>query len=462
MTRPSFRPRPVDINRRLPIVRSTREFVDDDPTFALRPAPPLLRHSVPEPAADGEAYPASSKKKAQEIPTPQYDVVGTYERNYTCTFAQPATYIRGRGARNEIGEFVEYDLDNEDEDWLEDYNNERKNIVPEILEVLLFKLEILDHKARERAGIITPTLVGPIPVILDLISAMEALQYLAIHYAVFQAVYNYWKAKRERWQKPILRHLQILKFIWPYVPPPPASDTNPYNVFRQREKAYRHHTRRMQRRENSVQSFERLRMVRRNLEQAKTLMEALIMREEKKRETMECEVHLRRVQMKYKNEALLNDGITLSGLQQDSSQFGSSEDDYADSDDTTMEQPYVLPIAFRNGFTDNNLSVISSVRLNHERELKRKLQKASRFFRKVPAMQDPEEPVMLFTRPLDPDKMEISGIRPPPDPPIGSSATALPFRCQGRIGRGGRIIFDRWNPLLQGPIGQQASHFLRS
>lgn len=34
-------------------------------------------------------------------------------------------------ARAEIGEFVEYDLDNEDEDWLEDFNNERKNLNPE-------------------------------------------------------------------------------------------------------------------------------------------------------------------------------------------------------------------------------------------------------------------------------------------------------------------------------------------
>jgi enhancer of polycomb-like protein len=77
-------------------------------------------------------------------------------------------------------------------------------------------------------------------------------------------------------------------------------------------------------------------------------------------------------------------------------------------------------------------------------------------------MQDPEEPVMLFTGPLNRDKMEIAGIRPPPDPPIGSSsATKPPFRCQGRIGRGGRIIFDRWNLLLQVPIGQQASHFLK-
>ncbi|KAL8501835.1 hypothetical protein ACS0TY_021084 [Phlomoides rotata] len=44
-------------------------------------------------------------------------------------------------------------------------------------------------------------------------------------------------------------------------PPPPVNDTNPYNVFRPREKAHRLHTRRMQRRENNVQSFEKLRQV---------------------------------------------------------------------------------------------------------------------------------------------------------------------------------------------------------
>nr|TKW09821.1 hypothetical protein SEVIR_6G126400v2 [Setaria viridis] len=407
MSRPSFRPRPVDIHRRLPIVRFARELEDDDPTFALRAAPPLLRYSAPEPAADGEAHPAPNKKNAQEIPTPQYDVVDTYERDYTRTFAQPTTYIRGRGARAEVGDFIEYDLDNEDEDWLEGYNNERKNLNAEMLEALLFKLEILDHKARERAGIITPTMIGPIPVILQLDSAFEALQYLSVWYAVFQAAYSYWKAKRERWQKPILRHLQ---------PPPPPSDTNPYNVFRPREKAHHLHTRRMQRRENSAQSFERLRLVRRNLKQAKVLVEALIKREEKKREAMECEVHLRRIQMKYKHEAqLLDDGIALSGLQQVSTQYGSSED-YSDSDDT--------------------------IRLKHEHELKRRLQQTAWLFKR-----DPEEPVMLFTRPLDPGKLEIAGIRPPPAPSIDGGATAQPFRCQGRIGRGGRIIFDRWNPL---------------
>lgn len=40
-------------------------------------------------------------------------------------------------------------------------------------ESLLFKLEVLDHKARERAGLITPTLGSPIPVQLRLDTAIE-------------------------------------------------------------------------------------------------------------------------------------------------------------------------------------------------------------------------------------------------------------------------------------------------
>ena len=46
------------------------------------------------------------------------------------------------------------------------------------LEVLLFKLEILDHKARERAGAITPTFIGPVPVLLQLDTAMEVKPHI--------------------------------------------------------------------------------------------------------------------------------------------------------------------------------------------------------------------------------------------------------------------------------------------
>jgi len=39
-------------------------------------------------------------------------------------------------------------------------------------------LEILDHKARERAGAITPTFIGPVPVLLQLDTAMEVKPHI--------------------------------------------------------------------------------------------------------------------------------------------------------------------------------------------------------------------------------------------------------------------------------------------
>lgn len=40
-------------------------------------------------------------------------------------------------------------------------------------ENLLFKLEVSDHKARERAGVITQTLGSPISVLLQIDAALE-------------------------------------------------------------------------------------------------------------------------------------------------------------------------------------------------------------------------------------------------------------------------------------------------
>nr|CAD1822946.1 unnamed protein product [Ananas comosus var. bracteatus] len=406
MSRLSFRPRPLDINKKLPIVKSIREFEDDDaPTTGASTRNSHLLRAAAE--ADNEVHRVPAKKSSSEIPTPQFSVVDTYERDYARTFAQPTSYLRGRGARAEIGEFVEYDMDNEDEDWLEEFNHERKILTAEKFEALLFKLEVLDHKTRERAGVITPTLGSPIPVFLQLNSAIE----------------------RERWQKPILRRLQ---------PPPPVNDTNPYNVFRPREKAPRLHTRRMQRRENNAQSFEKLRLVRRSLGQAKTLLEALIKREEKKRDILECEVSLQRIQMKYKHGAqLVEDGTALVGSQSDSS----DEDEYMDSEDATNERTNDWPSNTQSRLQNLKLRVIPPQRVKHE--LKQE-PLPNGWLRKREA----QEPVMLFTRPLDIEKLAATGISAPVGPPV-EDGSAPTLRFHGRIGRGGRIIFDRFNPLLR-------------
>ncbi|KAI3729200.1 hypothetical protein L6452_17853 [Arctium lappa] len=427
MSRLSFRPRPLDYNKKLPIVKSIKDFEDDETPTSTRTQ--MLR-LVAEADNETQVHQVASKKTVSEIPTPEYVIVDTYERDYSPTFNQPASYLRARGARAEIGDFVEYDLDNEDEDWLQEFNKEGMILPAEKFETILFKLEVLDHKARERAGVITPTLGSPIPVLLTFDAASEALQALSIQYGVFQSIYSYWKEKRERWLKPVLRRLQ---------PPPPVNDTNPYNVFRPREKAHRLHTRRMQRRENNVQSFEKLRQVRRNLDQAKNLLEALIKREEKKRDVMDSEVSLQRIQMKYKNETeLLEDSLALPEMPSFQSKFVSSEDEVLDTDDFPHNRLRFQP----HGSIDSRLVVPSGGGM--KREIRR---------RPVPFTWlhklDPLEPVLLFTKPLVPEKLAATGIVPP----VGSSIpSSRGHNFRGRIGRGGRIIFDRWNPLMHTPI----------
>nr|XP_043607285.1 uncharacterized protein LOC122579228 [Erigeron canadensis] len=428
MSRLSFRPRPLDIHKKLPILKSIKDFEDDDTPTSTRTQ--MLR-LVSEADNDTQVHQVPSKRTVSEIPTPEYVIVDTYERDYSPTFNQPASYLRARGARAEIGEFVEYDLDNEDEDWLEEFNKERMILSDEKFEAILFKLEVLDHKARERAGVITPTLGSPIPVLLTFDAAVEALQALSIQYGVFQSIYRYWKEKRDRYLKPILRRLQ---------PPPPVTDTNPYNVFRPREKAHRLHTRRMQRRENNVQSFEKLRQVRRNLDQAKNLLEALIKREEKKRNVMESEVTLQRIQMKYKNQTdLLEESLALPEIPSFQSKFVSSEDEFLESDDFPHNR-----VRFQShGLVDSRLVLPSGGFMKQEI---RREPVPSTWLHKL----DPLEPVLLFTKPLVPEKLAAAGIVPPVDSSIPSPRS---HNYRGRIGRGGRIIFDRWNPLMHTPIG---------
>ncbi|KDO46866.1 hypothetical protein CISIN_1g0206552mg [Citrus sinensis] len=212
MSRLSIRPRPLDIHKKLPIVKSFKDFEDDNndtnpPTSSIAanstPSATTTRNShllrLNSSSFDHdsqEVHQVPSKKSASEIPTPQFVVVDTYERDYSQTFDQPTSYLRARGARAELGDFVEYDLDNEDEDWLDEFNRDQKLLPPEKFETLMFKLEVLDHKARERAGLITPTLGSPIPILLQLGVAIEALKdQTTVGYAVFQSVYHYWKEK---------------------------------------------------------------------------------------------------------------------------------------------------------------------------------------------------------------------------------------------------------------------------
>eukprot|EP00271_Cylindrocystis_brebissonii_P020534 TRINITY_DN6840_c0_g2_i2.p1 TRINITY_DN6840_c0_g2~~TRINITY_DN6840_c0_g2_i2.p1 ORF type:complete len:267 (+),score=31.28 TRINITY_DN6840_c0_g2_i2:243-1043(+) len=253
MSRLSFRPRPLDVNKKLRLLRTPEDFEEDEDGRAQLLLDVETEEVLARPTRSNKANSHTTNVKnaghvkpnkagglAKDIPTPRFEVVDSYNVDYPATFRQPSSYVRSKPARSEAGVFVEYDLDDDDDEWLASYNQGRMILPPEKFEWMLYRLEILDAKTRERAGIggTALTLGNPVPVLLQREQAYEALrsQEPSERLALLAAVFDYWSKKREVWQKPLLRRLQ---------PPPSLNDTNPFNVFRPREKVHRPHTRRV-------------------------------------------------------------------------------------------------------------------------------------------------------------------------------------------------------------------------
>ncbi|KAG0475573.1 hypothetical protein HPP92_015259 [Vanilla planifolia] len=181
MSRLSFRPRPLDIHKKLPIVKNVKDFDDDEVPIAAASTrnSQILRIAA---EADNEVHQISIKKVSSEIPHSilslkhMKEIIPELLTNLHLIYVAEEVDVTCHFTRAEVSDFVEYDLDNEDEDWLQELNRERKILPPEKFENLLFKLEVLDHKAREKAGTLQLTFISPVPVFLQLDAAAEALQ----------------------------------------------------------------------------------------------------------------------------------------------------------------------------------------------------------------------------------------------------------------------------------------------
>ena len=265
-------------------------------------SPSLKKKKVLTKPADGKA----EDGKLAEIPIPEIRKVATYERDYRPHHRLSRTYLRNRTFGAPPTDVVEYDLDNEDEDWLTAYNDGQNRLPAEKFEAMIWKLEVCCGEATEtamelRAAVATEK--GQIISYQDKCAAMagtealpkekalELLKDMSGRPAIMEAVYDYWCAKRSRTGKPCLRRLQ---------PPPAPNDANPFNVFRQREKTNRPQTRR--RRENDASSFDKMRQIRKHMEMAYAVVELTLKREEKKLERCRSECDARALQIELKHE----------------------------------------------------------------------------------------------------------------------------------------------------------------
>eukprot|EP00879_Flechtneria_rotunda_P016785 GHRR01017568.1.p1 GENE.GHRR01017568.1~~GHRR01017568.1.p1 ORF type:complete len:620 (+),score=238.42 GHRR01017568.1:338-2197(+) len=309
-TRAAIRPRPLDVNKQLLTVRELSEL--DTVDSQSQPGADNNSHAA-EGHGHGHGHGHNQNKKPKAIPIPDIREVETHYRDYLPLFSHPLTYIHGKGCGgNREPDPIEYDLDNEDEDWLQGYNIGRSRLSDTLFEKMLWKLEIACAEALEN----TLTAAGAGPSERTAASAVAAIDHLPKQEAVrlltiecggreklVWDVYQYWVNKRKRWGKPILRRLQA---------PTAPSDQNPYNTFRSREKVNRPQTRR--RRDNSDELMEKLRQLRDNLSASKQIMEELVRRERRKRDLACTEVELLRIRYRHWHDKLPHEQISSEGL----------------------------------------------------------------------------------------------------------------------------------------------------
>ncbi len=92
---------------------------------------------------------------------------------------------------------------------------------------------------------------------------------------VIHQVYNYWVAKRSKLKKPLLRR---------YWPATSASDPNPHQVFRQRDKEKR---RLRKKRQNDTEAYKKMKQLKLDFERVGVLCELILKREEVNRNLVE-------------------------------------------------------------------------------------------------------------------------------------------------------------------------------
>lgn len=220
--------------------------------------------------------------------------VTSYERDVPATYQLPRAYVRHcRPSETEVENTVEYNLDEEDEIWLENQPlfglkiNRRKSgdnahgntVLKPILTLTIFErmIDVLE-KATGFDTIITLNqaehlILGKIPSILRVFPSShvnkgeQKKKDIVTVKTVVDSIYNYWVQKRSKLKKPLLR-----KF-WPVTA---TNDTNPHQVFRPREKE-KYKLRK--KRQNDLDAYKKIKQLKADFQKARVLLELIKRRE---------------------------------------------------------------------------------------------------------------------------------------------------------------------------------------
>jgi len=258
-----FRPRPIDVDKPLPIIRhDLPELEVQDLIETARTLPQMPTGMEAEEEKETHLQQIIQKAREQsessEIPTPTIKIVPEYDNDPTAKpYIRPQTYVLWKDpSPEEIDEIVEYDLEPDDYDFLEKLNTAAgKKVLGES------KLElIMDRLEKESAK-------------LDKLPSFQEVESLgsAVRPAVFQQIYNHWLGRRKRLRTPL--NTRFLK-------PPDPEDPSPYRAFRIRTEDLK----KKKFKKNDENSYLKLKQLRREFEHARTLLEMIKKREKLKRD----------------------------------------------------------------------------------------------------------------------------------------------------------------------------------
>ena len=275
MRRQSFRPRPIDVYKPLPLIRAAADldFVDEHGN---------AQHLVfAEVQAVGDP---PAPKKRLNIPMPPCRDVADYEETVAADYRMPAAYIRYHKLTPEEEErLVEYNLSAEDEEWLRQHPKYGEKGDPryqlasgmmarmiDVLEKASGKMQ-LEHAGRmghgqNSGGAGNPSAVVPLREAEELFVRKLSL-YRSATNKVGVDVYGYWVKKRQQIKKPLMRR---------YWRPTSMNDTNPHAVFRPREKE-RYKLRKHRR--NDMDAYRKMQQLRQDLERSRHILELVQRRE---------------------------------------------------------------------------------------------------------------------------------------------------------------------------------------
>ncbi|WAR06166.1 EPC1-like protein [Mya arenaria] len=266
MSKVTFRARALDATRPMPVYKA--DDIPDLPDFAT------INRSVPQMPTGMEkeeetelhlqkalcAQQAYGTSEGLNIPIP--DVDDTAERCdglYKTDFKQPKQFIHVQAIGMDQ-EIPDYDMDSEDENWL---NEQAKK-----MEITPLKFEEMMDRLEKGSG-------------QQVVTLREAKCLLKEDDDLIIAVYDYWLNKRLRTQYPLILSVKTEKRDG-------STSNNPYVAFRRR-------TEKMQtrkNRKNDETSYEKMLKLRRDLSRAVTLLEFVKRREKMKKEMLQLAIEI--------------------------------------------------------------------------------------------------------------------------------------------------------------------------